>query len=176
MNRTEKEASIETMVEIFKSTQMGLLVDYRGLNVADVTELRAELHNNNTSMKVLQNRLAKIAIEGTPFEPLKDNLVETRAFIFGDDPVAPAKVVSKFMTTNDKLQFISGVLVTGTESDVLDLSKIKYLGGLPSRDELLAKLMGLMTAVPTKFVRTLNEVPSKFVRTLAALRDSKEAA
>lgn len=173
MNRTDKSALIEEMAQEFKSTQMGMLVDFQGLNVAEVTDLRSKLHENATSMRVLKNRLAKIAIAGTPFEPLKDSLTETRAFIFGGDPVAPAKVVSKFLSDNEKLQFVKGLLVTKAGSQLLDLVRLKNLGSLPSREELLASLMGVMNAVPTKFVRTLNEVPARFVRTLAAVRDAK---
>lgn len=176
MNRTDKATLIEEMAQEFKSTQMGLLVDFRGLNVAEVTDLRTRLHDSATRMRVLKNRLAKIAITGTPFEPLKDSLSDTRAFIFGDDAVAPAKVVSKFLSENEKLHYVNGVLVTGAGGQLLDLARLKNLGSLPSREVLLALLLGMMNAVPAKFVRTLNEVPAKFVRTLAAIRDAKSGA
>ena len=173
MNRTEKTELIDVMSDVFKSTHMGMLVDFRGLNVAEVTDLRARLHANNTRMRVLKNRIAKIAILGTPFEPLKDNLSDTRAFIYGDDAVAPAKVVTKYLSDNDKLHFVAGLLVTASGGEVLDLGRVRSLGSLPSREELLARLMGMMNAVPAKFVRTLNEIPARFLRTLAAVRDAK---
>lgn len=173
MDRNEKSDWVSAMADIFQANQMGLLVDYRGLDVSQVTELRTKLHEKQVGMKVLKNRLAKIAIEGTPFEPLKDSLSEPRALIFGQDPVAPAKVVADFIKDNDKLAYISGYMISGTGGSILDFNQLKQLGSLPSREELLAKLMGVMNAVPGKFVRTLNEVPSKFVRVLAAVRDAK---
>lgn len=173
MNRDQKNEMVSALADIFNKTQVGLLVDYRGLDVADVTDLRGRLHEQAVQMRVLKNRIAKIAIKGTPFESLAENLTDPRALIYGDDPVAPAKVVSKFMADNDKLEFIAGLLLTASGGEVLDLDRIKALGSLPSRDELLAQMMGLLSSVPAGFVRTLNEVPSKFVRTLAALQESK---
>lgn len=173
MNRDEKNEMVSALADIFNKTQVGLLVDYRGLNVAAVTDLRGRLHEQAVQMRVLKNRIAKIAIQGTPFESLTENLSEPRALIYADDPVAPAKVVSKFLAENDKLEFIAGLLVTASGSEALDLSRIKALGSLPSREELLAQIMGMLSSVPTVFVRTLNEVPSKFVRMLAAVRESK---
>jgi len=176
LNRTEKEEAVSGLGELFNSIQIGLLVDYRGLDVAEITELRRQLNENATKMRVLKNRLAKQAIKESPFAELGEYLTEPRALIYGDDPVAPAKVVSKFMSTNTKLDYISGMLLTGTVGSVLDANRMKALGNLPSREELLTKLVFVMNAVPTKLVRTLNEVPAKFVRTLAALAQSKEGA
>lgn len=176
MNRTEKEAMVTMLSEVFATSQVGLLVDYRGLKVSEVTDLRRRLRENDAQMKVLKNRMAKIAIRETPFQSLEGELTETRAFVYGPDPVASAKAVTKYLSDNDKLKYISGVLVTPGGATVLDTVRVKELGDLPSREELLAKLMGVLNAVPAKFVRTLNEIPAKFVRTLAAVQQSKEQA
>lgn len=171
--RTEKEQMVADLATVFNAAQVGLLVDYRGLNVAQVTDLRRRLRDSQAQMKVLKNRMAKLAAKDTPFESLQEQFVDTRAFIFGEDPVGPAKVVTKYMGENEKLQFVTGVLVTGEQASALDEGRLKHLGTLPSRDELLAQLLSVMNAVPTKFVRTLNEVPAKFARTLAALAEAR---
>lgn len=159
--------------EIFGKSQVGILVDYRGLTVAEVTELRRRLHETSTGMRVLKNRLAKIAIKGTPFEPLADSLVDTRALVFGDDPVGPAKVVSTFQRDSEKFTVLQGLLVTKEQGSLLDPEQIKALGSLPPREVLLAQLLTVFNAPIGNFVRTLNEVPAKFVRTLAAVAAAK---
>lgn len=174
MKRTDKETLISTMADIFKSAQVGFLVDYRGLSVGDITELRGKLHESSAQMRILKNRIAKIAIKDTPFASLETELTEPRALIYSDDPVNPAKVVVDFEKSNEKFQYISGVLVTSGEGSVLDKNRVKSLSSLPSREELLVKLLFVMNATQTSLVRTLNEVPAKFVRTLAAIAESKK--
>lgn len=176
MKRTEKEAAVEAYSHIFKGHTVGFLVDFRGLDVTTVTELRRKLHEANTGMKVLKNRMAKIAVKGTAFESLHDKMTQTRALVFGNEPVGPAKVVVKYAKDHDKFHVVAGVLVTGTTPTVLDEARVKSLATLPSREELIAKILFVMNATQTQFVRTLNEVPAKFVRALAAVRDQKEKA
>jgi large subunit ribosomal protein L10 len=173
LDKTEKTEMVGALSEIFHDAQVGFLVDYRGLNVAAVTELRRRLHEAASQMRVLKNRLAKIAVKGTPYEPLSDHLIDTRALIYGAEPVAPAKVVAKFVEENDKFQLISGILVKGSQGTLLSGAQVKSLGSLPSREELLTQLVFLLNAPQTRFVRTLNEIPARFVRTLAALAEQK---
>ena len=175
MKRSDKEALAASMGEVFSNSQLGLLVDYRGLTVGEVTELRMELNKSEAKMQVLKNRLAKIAIKGTAFESMDAHLTEPRAFIFAEEPVAPAKTLVDFLKTHDKAQLVGGVLVTGDQGKWMDADQVKALANLPSREELLAKLLFLFNAPTTNLVRTLNEVPAKFVRGLAAVRDSKGA-
>ena len=85
-------------------------------------------------MKVLKNRMAKIAATGTPFESLKDKMTQTRALVFGNDPVGPAKVVTKFEKDNEKFKVVAGVLLTGTTPTVLDVNRVKAFATLPSRE------------------------------------------
>lgn len=160
---------VGALSEIFSNFQVGFLVDFRGLTVAEVTELRRRLHETATEMRVLKNRLAKIAIKGTPFEPLGENLVDTRALIYGNDPVAPAKVVSRFLEESAHFSVLQGMLITKSVGSLLDVEQIKALGSLPSREELLSQFFSVLSGPASKFVRTLNEVPAKFVRTLAAV-------
>lgn len=176
MKRTEKEAAVQAYARIFKNNTVGFLVDFRGMDVSSVTELRRRLNESKTGMRVLKNRMAKIAVAGTPFESLKDKMTQTRALVYGNEPVAPAKVVVKYGKDHDKFKVVAGVLVTGATPTPLDLQRVLALATLPSREELLAKLLFLFKAPQTLFVRTLMEVPAKFVRALAAVRDQKEQA
>jgi large subunit ribosomal protein L10 len=123
-------------------------------------------------LRVLKNTLARRAVNGTAFEPLSKQLTGPLIYGISADPVAPAKVLSDFAKTNDKLVIKGGSL----PNNLLNQEGVKALATLPSRDELLAKLMGTMQAPIAQFARTLNEVPSKFVRGLAAVRDQKASA
>ena len=164
---------VDSLNGIFTSAQVGLLVDYRGLSVSQMAKLRRGLNDSSAQIRILKNRMAKIAIRDTPFAALEESLTEPRALVYGEDPVGPAKVLAKFIKDQDKMSYISGVLVTGGEGSVLDKARMEALGNLPSKEELLVKLLFVMQGVQTKFVRTLNEIPASFVRTLAALAEKK---
>jgi large subunit ribosomal protein L10 len=177
VKREAKEELVGTIATILKENQAGFLVDFKGMTVESVTDLRRKLHGAKTHMRVIKNRMAKIAAKGTPFESLAPLMTNTRALVFSQDPVAPAKVMVKYAEENEKFKVIGGVLLTTAGlGEVLDAKKIKALSSLPPREELIGKLLFLMKAPQTQFVRVLNEVPAKFVRTLAAVRDAKEKA
>lgn len=175
MKRTEKEEMVRALADIFNNSQVGILADYRGLSVAEISDLRRQLHDASTNMRVLKNRIAKIAIKNTPFEPLAEDLVETRAFIYGADPVGPSRVVSKFQGSNEHFSVLKGLMVTHAGTSLLDLAQIKVLGSLPSRDELIGKLLSVMNGPLVGMLTTMNEIPAKFVRTLAAVAQQKGA-
>jgi large subunit ribosomal protein L10 len=111
------------------------------------------------------------AVEGTPFSGLANEMVGPLVFGISSDPVSAAKVLSDFAKVNDKFIIKAGAM----PNQVMDVKGVQALASLPSREELLAKLLGTMQAPVAKFVRTLNEVPTKFVRGLAAVRDQKAA-
>ena len=112
------------------------------------------------------------AVADTPFSGLADKMSGPLTYGRGPDPVAVAKVLNDFAKGNDKFVILAG----GMPNSVMSARDVTALATLPSRDELIAKLMGTMQAPIAKFVQTLNEVPARFVRTLAAVRDSKQAA
>ena len=177
MLRQKKEETVALMAEIFRDNEVGFLVDFRGMDVASITELRRRLHQAGTSMRVLKNRMAKIAVKGTPFEALGQHMTETRGLLFGKDPVAPAKVILKYRDEHEKFKLIGGLLVKKDRTGaLLDEAQIKALGSLPPREELIGKVLFLMKAPQTQFVRVLHEVPAKLVRTLDAVRDAKQKA
>ncbi len=175
MERSQKEALVAEFGEIFSSAQSGVLVDFQGLTVEQLTSLRKSLYAKNGSFRVIKNRLAKIAAKDTPFESLAGEFVQNRALVYSEtDPVGTAKIMTEQAKSNEKLKIIAGLLVTEGQGHKLDLMAIKELGDLPSREELVAKLLFLLNAPITQFVRTLNEVPASFVRTLQAVAESKQ--
>ena len=175
MDKATKEALVKEFNEIFSSAVTGVLVDYKGSTVEELTNLRKTLYGKSSRMRVVKNTLAKLAVEGTPFEGLSDYFKETRALVYSvDDPAAPAKIITEEIAKNDNLKLVAGVLVSSGKGEVLDAGAVKDLGNLPSKEELLVKLLFLMNAPATNFVRVLNEVPSSFARVLQSIADSKE--
>jgi len=174
MERSQKEAQVSELRSIFNNMSAGVLVDYRGIEANQVVELRKQLNDASSTMKVLKNSLARIAAEDTPFSELADQFTQTRALVYSDDdPVVQAKVLSEAAKNIDNLKILVGILVGDSKTSILNTSEVEALSKLPSREELIVKLLFLMQAPATQFVRTLNAVPAKFVRTLAAIRDSK---
>ena len=172
LNREAKAAVVtEVSAEVAKAKAI-IVAEYRGLEVGAITALRKQARNQGVYLRVLKNTLARRAVAGTPFEGLSDKLVGPLIYGLSSDPVAAAKVLNTFARDNDKLVLKAGAL----PNSVFDENGVKALASMPSREELLAKLLGTMQAPIAQFVRTLNEVPGRFVRTLAALRDQKEQA
>ena len=174
MERSQKEAQVNELRSIFNSMSAGVLVDYRGIEANQVVELRKKLNDASSTMKVIKNSLARIAAENTPIAELADQFTQTRALVYSDgDAVQQAKVLSEAAKSLDNLKILAGILVGDSKTSILNSGEVEALSKLPSRDELIMKLLFLMQAPATQFVRTLNAVPAKFVRTLAAVRDSK---
>lgn len=165
----KKEVVAEFSARLAKA-QAIVLAEYRGLPVEKITQLRARARASGVYLRVLKNTLARRAVQGTPFEKLADQMIGPLAYGVSDDPVSAAKLLHAYAKENDKL-VIKGGAIPG---QVMSAKEVGSLAALPSRDELIAKLMGTMQAPVTTFVQTLNQVPSKFVRTLAAVRDQKE--
>ena len=170
LNIEGKKEVVAEVSERLKKAQAVVLAEYRGLPVEDITVLRSQARASGVYLRVLKNTLARRAVQGTPFEKLADQMVGPLAYGISEDPVAAAKVLQAYAKGNDKLVIKGGAM----PNQVLSAKEIGALATMPSREELLAKLLGTMQAPVAKFVQTLNEVPSKFVRTLAAVRDAKE--
>jgi len=168
----QKQAMVSEVAAKLQGAQSVIVAEYRGLNVERVTQLRSKARKSGVWLRVLKNTLARRAVKGTPFEKLSEQLVGPLMYGISQDPVAGAKVLSEFAKENELFVIKAGAMPNA----VMSAQDIKALSQLPSREELLAKLLGTMQAPMTKLVRTLNEVPGKFVRTLAAVRDSKEKA
>lgn len=172
LNLEQKKAVVADVGVQVADAQAIVLAEYRGLGVTEMTKLRVEARKSGVYLRVLKNTLVRRAVDGTPFSGLASEMVGPLVFGISADPVAAAKVMNDFAKANDKFVIKAG----GMRNQVLDAKGVQALATMPSREELLAKLLGTMQAPVAKFVRTLNEVPSKFVRGLAAVRDQKQAA
>jgi len=172
LNLEEKKEVVAEISARVAKAQAIVIAEYRGLPVENATQLRAQARASGVYLRVLKNTLARRAVQGTPFEKLAEKMVGPLAYGISEDPVAAAKVLHAYAKTNDKLVIMGGAM----PGQVMTAKEVGALATLPSREQLLATLMGTMQAPITKFVQTLNEVPSKLVRTLAAVRDQKEKA
>lgn len=172
LNLDDKKAVVAEISAQVAKAQAMVVAEYRGLEVGSMTELRREARKSGVYLRVLKNSLARRAVKGTPFSGLSEHMVGPLVYGISPDPVASAKLLSEFAKVNEKLVIKAGAMPNA----VFSAKEVKALASLPSRNELLATLMGTMKAPVAKFARTLNEVPSRFVRTLAAIRDRKESA
>jgi large subunit ribosomal protein L10 len=163
---------VEEVSALVAKAQSIVVAEYRGLDVDAVTKLRKQARSQGVHLRVLKNTLARRAVDGTPFAGLSDKMVGPLVYGFSADPVAAAKVLAGFAKDHDKLIVKGGAMA----NFVMDEKGVKQLATMPSREELLAKLMATLQAPIGQFVRTLNEVPARLVRTVAAVRDAKEKA
>ena len=172
LNLQEKQAVVAEVAKQVAGAQAIVMAENRGMAVADMTQLRAKARASGVYFRVVKNTLVRRAVADTPFAGLSDKMVGPLAYGIGADPVAVAKVLNDFAKGNEKFVITGG----GMPGQVMSPKDIAALASLPSREELLGKLVGTMQAPIVKLVRTLNEVPSKLVRGLAAVRDAKAAA
>lgn len=169
LNLDEKKAIVAEVSAHVAKAQAIIMAEYRGMEVSQMTQLRAKAREAGIYFRVVKNSLVRRAVKDTPYAALADHMVGPLAYGISSDPIAAAKVLHEFSRDNEKLVIKVGAM----GEKIMLLEDVKALATLPSRDELLSKLLGTMQAPIAKFVRTLNEVPSKFVRGLAAVRDSK---
>ncbi len=173
LNLEGKKEVVAEISQRLAKAQTVVLAEFRGLPVEQITVLRAQARASGVYLRVLKNTLARRAVQGTAFEKLADQMVGPLAYGISDDPVAAAKVLHTYAKgSNEKLVIKGGAM----PNQVLSAKEIGQLANMPSRDQLLATLLGTMQAPIAKFVQTLNEVPGRFVRTVAAVRDQKEKA
>ena len=171
LNLEEKKAIVAEVSARVASAQAIIIAEYRGIGVAQMTQLRAKTRESGVYFHVIKNSLVRRAVADTPYAGLAKHMVGPLVYGIGADPVAAAKVLHDFSKDNEKL-----VIKVGAIGDkVISRDEITALAALPSRDELLSRLLGTMQAPITKFVQTLNEIPTKFVRGLAMVRDNKSA-
>lgn len=173
MNKKSKEALVEEFAEKLKVAKAAFLADYRGLNVEQANTLRRKLQGVDVEYRVVKNTLLRLAAKDTDVACLDEFLTGPTAIaLVNNDPVAPAKALVEFAKQNSIFELKAGML----DGKLLAVDDIKALAELPSREELLAKMLGSMSAPATNFVGVLAAVPRSFVRALAAIKDQKEAA
>jgi large subunit ribosomal protein L10 len=173
LERTEKEQVVAELREKLQKATAAILTDFRGMTVAEMTELRDVLASEQVECRVVKNTLMRLASQDTDYSAMQDLLKGTCAVVIGyQDPAVPAKILKKFTKTNDKLQVKAGVL----GNRLLNSDQVAALADLPPREELLAKLLGTLQAVPTGLVSVLSGVPRAFVGVLAAIQRQRENA
>ena len=173
LNIEQKKAVVAEVADAAGKALSAVAAEYRGLTVEEMTELRAKARKGGVYLKVAKNTLVRRAVEGTEYECMQDALTGPLLFAFSmEDPGAAARLVKEYSKDHDHL--IAKLVSVGGE--LYDASELERLSTLPTYDQAIAILMGVMKAPIEKFVRTLAEPHAKLVRTVAAVRDAKEAA
>ena len=169
----QKKAVVAEVSGVAQTAHSAVAAEYRGLTVGQMTELRSKAREEGVFLKVAKNTLVRRAVEGTDFECMGEGLTGPLLFAFSlEEPGAAARLIKDYAKDNDRL--IAKLVAVGAQ--LHDASELDRLSKLPTRDQAISMLMGVMKAPIEKFVRTLAEPHTKLVRTVAAVRDSKQAA
>jgi len=173
LNFEQKKAVVAEVADVAKVALAAVAAEYRGLTVEEMTELRVKARESGVFVKVAKNTLVRRAVQDTEFECMQDAMTGPLLLAFSmEDPGSAARLVKDFSKSHDKL--IARLVAVGGQ--LFDASELERLSKLPTREQALAMLMGVMKAPIEKFVRTLAEPHAKLVRTIAAVRDAKQAA
>jgi large subunit ribosomal protein L10 len=173
LNFEQKKAVVAEVADAANKALAAVAAEYRGLTVEEMTELRVKAREGGVFLKVAKNTLVSRAVEGTEYECMQESLTGPLLFAFSmEDPGAAARLVKDFAKGHDNL--IAKLVAVGGQ--LYDVSELDRLSSLPTYDQGIAILMGVMKAPIEKFVRTLAEPHTKLVRTVAAVRDAKQAA
>lgn len=173
LNLDDKKALVAEVADVAAAAQSVVAAEYRGLTVGQMTELRTKARTSGVYMRVVKNTLARRALTGTVFEAVGPLLKGPLVLAFSkDDPGAAARVVKDFAKANDKL--VPTLVSLGGQ--ILPGEELEKVASLPTREQALAMLLGVIKAPIQKLAATLAEPPAKLARTLAALRDQKQGA
>ena len=172
MNREEKQELVSSLNAALAEQSFVGVTHNLGLTVAEMQDLRQRMREADASFKISKNRLTRLALAGTKFEGLADFLKGPTGIAFSKDPVAAAKVCSKFAKENDKLVILGGVL----DGEVMDAAAVNALATLPSLDELRGKIVGLLQAPATKVAGVMQAPAGQLARVFSARSQQGEAA
>jgi len=159
LNLESKKVVVAQVSETISAAQTIVIAEYAGVTVEAMTAIRKEARAKGVYLHVIKNTLARKAVEGTKFAPLAEQMSGQLIYSVSEDPVAAAKIISDFAKANAKVNIVAGMY----NEQLLDVAGVKQLASIPSRDELLAMVMGVM-----------QQIPASFVRAVAALKDKKE--
>ena len=157
LNVEDKKAIVADVGAQLAGAQTVVLAEYRDIPVEQLTKLRASARDQGVYLRVLKNTLARRAAQGTQFEPLADSMVGPLIYGISADPIASAKVLQNFAKTQDKLVITAGLY----NGKLLDVAGVKSLASIPSRDELLSQLLGVMLAPVSAMARVLGAVAAQ---------------
>jgi large subunit ribosomal protein L10 len=173
LNISQKKELVERLATQLANAQISILVDYKGLDVQKITELRYQLRQAGSQMEVVKNTLLNLASQNTDAALMNDFFKGPSAIVTSSaDPVSPAKILIDFAKGNEKLEIKAATL----GGKLLSSEQVKDLAKMPSREDLLARLVYTLNAVPTSFVNVLAGVPRGFVNVLNGIKEQKEAA
>ncbi len=172
MDRAQKEKVVEELGQIFESSGVVVVAHYAGLTVAEMQDLRAQMRDAGGSVRVAKNRLAKIALEGKQNASIAELLTGMTVLAYSEDPVAAAKVADKFAKDNDKFEILGGAM--GETS--LDPAGVKAVAAMPSREELIASIVGCIGAPASNIAGALGAPASNVASILSTIEERAEAA
>jgi len=168
--KEQKQQDIALLKEEFGGADNALIVSFQGLTVEKDWELRRALEKAELNYRVVKNTLVKIAVEGTPLEPLKDHFTGMTAVAYSEkDPVGLAKVLSKFAKDNAQLKFKAGIV----EGRVINVKDVDALAALPSKEELISKLMFLLNSPAQRIAIAVNGVARNLAVVIKQIADQK---
>ena len=172
MDRAQKEKVVEELGQIFESSGVVVVAHYAGITVAEMQDLRAKMREAGGSVRVAKNRLAKIALEGKPCASIADYLSGMTVLTFSEDPVAAAKVAEDFARDNKKFEILGGAM-GGT---ALDRAGVEAVSKMPSREELIASIVGCIGAPASNIAGAIGAPASNIASILSTIEEKAEAA
>ena len=172
MDRAQKEEVVKELGQIFTDSGVVVVARYSGLSVAEMQDFRGRMREAGGSVRVAKNRLAKIALEGTPCESMNDLMTGMTVLAYSEDPVAAAKAAMGFAKDNDKLEILGGSM----GGEALDADGVKRVSAMPSREELLAEIAGLLGAPGANLAAAIGGPASTIASILTTIEERGEAA
>ena len=171
MDRAQKEKVVEELGQIFESSGVVVVAHYAGLTVAEMQDLRARMRKVGGSVRVAKNKLAKIALEGKPCESIANLLTGMTVLPFSEDPVAAAKVAEDFAKDNKKFEILGGAM----GSNALDRAGVEAVSKMPSREELIASIVGCIGAPASNIAGAIGAPASNIASILSTIEDKAAA-
>ena len=167
MDRAQKEQLVEELGQVFESSGVVVVAHYEGMTVAEMQDLRADMREAGGAVRVAKNKLAKIALEGKPCASIAEYLTGMTVLAYSEDPVAAAKVVDGYAKKNDKLVILGGAM----GDNALDVAGVKAVAAMPSREELIASIVGCIGAPASNIAGAIGAPASNIASILSTIEE-----